>query len=503
MKLSVVGEVCLVLLVSVLSVSPALANGPDNPVYGGSLSIALPAELPGLDPTTNTAAVIDRVMYNNVYQGLVRVNRNGEVGPCLAKSWEVSEDGRTYTFYLREGVTFHNGDPFTSSDVVYSLDRVRDDDLPVPHPEYYRVIKSVSPSGPHAVDVRLREASSIFLFNLARGDSVILSEDVKDPSSDPVGTGPFRFFAWQEGQSVKLVRFEDYYEDGLPYLEAVTFEFIADVNTQITALRSGDIDAIAYLNSPENALTLKSDPDLKVLEGVTTWEVILAMNNSVEPMDDLLVRQAVNYGINRSEVIEGVTFGFGEPIGSLMSPTNPNYLDLSWVYPYDPERSRQLLAEAGFPDGFSATLTLPSNYTLSARSGEIIAEQLQEVGIDLRVQKIGWGQWLQKVFSNAEYEMTIIGHAEAFDISIYANPDYYFKYDNKRFAEIIERAESEVDRTKRRGLYAIAQWILAEDVPSAFLFSAPSLPALSKSVHNWWSDYPIPVVDVTRVWKEG
>ncbi len=496
-------DVILTTLAVALLAVPTLADGEGGPVYGGDLTVALPAELPGLDPTTNTAAVIDRVMYNNVYQGLVRINRSGDITPCLARSWEVAEDGKKYTFFLREGVTFHNGDPFTSSDVAYSLNRVRDPDFPVPHPEYYRAIEDVNLTGRYSVEVHLREPSSIFIFNLARGDSVMLSEDVDDHSRNPIGTGPFVFSEWQEGQRVVLSRFKDYYEEGLPYIDSVAFEFIPDVNTQITALRSGDIDAIPYLNSPENALTLKSDADVKVLEGVTTWEVILAMNNSVEPLDDPRVRQAINYGINCSEVVEGVTFGFGEPIGSLMSPTNPNYLDLSWVYTYNPEKAKQLLAEAGYPEGFSATLTLPSNYTLSVRSGKIIAEQLKEIGIDLRVRKIGWGQWLQKVFSNAEYEMTVIGHAEAFDISIYANPDYYFKYDDERFAEVIERAEKEVDKSERRGLYAIAQWILAKEVPSAFLFSAPSLPAVRGTVRNWWHDYPIPVVDVTRVWKAG
>lgn len=474
-----------------------------QPEYGGALRIALPVEITGLDPTTNTAAVIDRVLYNNVYQGLVRVNRDGEVVPCLAKSWDISRNGKIYTFHLKKGVTFHNGDSFTSSDVKYTLNRAMDPDLAVPHPEYFRVIKEVSTPDSYTVKIYLKKKSSIFLFNLARGDSVMLSEEVSDPSRNPVGTGPFMFDVWKEGEEVRLVKFDDYYDPELPYLDRVVFEFIGDVNTQITSLRSGDIDAIAYLNSPENALTLKDAPNIKVLSGVTTWEVILAMNNSVAPFDDKLVRQAINYGIDGTELIEGVTFGFGKPIGSLMSPTNPNYVDLSWVYPHDPETAKKLLDRAGYPDGFSAILTLPSNYTLSVRSGKIVADQLKTVGIDLRIKEIGWGQWLQKVFTNAEYELTIIGHAEAFDISIYANPDYYFRYENKLFKEVIERAEREVDSEKREALYAVAQWILAEEVPSAFLFSAPSLPALRVSVHNWWRDYPIPVVDVTRVWKGG
>ncbi|MBS3793109.1 hypothetical protein KGY77_10775 [Candidatus Bipolaricaulota bacterium] len=160
----------------------------------------------------------------------------------------------------------------------------------------------------------------------------------------------------------------------------------------------------------------------------------------------------------------------------------------------------KLLEEAGYPEGFKATLTLPATYELSLRSGKIIADQLRRVGIDLKIEKIGWAQWLQRVFTNAQYDLTIIGHAEAFDISIYANPDYYFKYDNERFQGVIKRAERETSEKIRRQLYALAQWIIGEDVPSAFLFSAPSLPAMRDEVMNWWEDYPIPAVDVTEVW---
>ncbi len=476
---------------------------PENPVRGGELTVALPTEPPGLDPTTNTAAVIDRVLYNNVYQGLVRVNRNGEVVPALARDWEVSSDGKLYRFHLREGVRFHDGSQFTAEDVLFSLNRVRGGEISVPNPEYYRPIEAVKAPDQYTVEIVLSGPNSSFLFNLARGDSVILPEGVSDLKTHPIGTGPFEFVDWKRGSSVTLKRFEGYYEEELPYLDRVVFKFIGDPSTRIAGLRSGGIDAIAYLNSPENALTIRKEPSLKVLEGVTTWEVILSMNNSREPFSNPLVRQAINYAIDRNEVIEGATFGFGEPIGSLMSPSNPNYLDLAWLYPHDPDRAKELLKQAGYPDGFEAQLTLPSTYDLSLRSGKIVADQLEKVGIKLEIQKISWAQWLERVFKNAEYDLTVIGHAEAFDISIYANPDYYFRYDNERLQEVLNRAEREMDDSRRGKLYAVAQWIIAEDVPSAFLFSAPSLPAMRETVKNWWKDYPLPVVDVTRVWKES
>jgi len=475
----------------------------EKPVRGGELAVALPTEPPGLDPTTNTAAVIDRVLYNNVYQGLVRVNRNGEVVPALAREWEVASGGTLYRFYLRQNVKFHDGSQFTAEDVVFSLNRVRGGEVSVPNPEYFKPIEAVRAPDPLTVEILLTRPNSSFLFNLARGDSVILPKGGSNLTTHPVGTGPFEFVNWKRGSSVTLERFEGYYEEELPYLDRVVFKFIGDPSTRIAGLRSGGIDAIAYLNSPENAISIKESPSLKVLEGVTTWEVILSMNNSREPFSNPLVRKAINYAIDRNEVIEGATFGFGEPIGSLMSPSNPNYLDLAWLYPHDPDRAKELLKQAGYSEGFKATLTLPSTYDLSLRSGKIVADQLEKVGIKLDIQKVSWAQWLERVFKNASYDLTVIGHAEAFDISIYGNPDYYFRYDNERLQEVLSRAGREMDDSRRGKLYAVAQWIIAEDVPSAFLFSAPSLPAMQETVKNWWKDYPLPVVDVTRVWKES
>lgn len=495
--------ILLFLFLAVGQISVAANANPGEPVYGGTLRVALPEETPGLDPTTDSSAVIDRVLYNNVYQGLVRVNRDGEVTPALAKAWEIIEDGTLYRFYLREGVRFHNGKEFSAADVLFTLNRARGDEVTVANPKYFAPIEEVRSTSSLTVEIKLSRPDSSFLFDIARGDFVILPKGVDDLSTHPVGTGPFEFVRWKSGDSITLSRFESYYDEKLPYLDQVVFEFIGDPSTRIAGLKSGRIDAIPYLSSPEQALTIKEEKSLKVLEGVTTWEVILAMNNSDERLTDPLVRKAVNYAIDRSEVIEGAAFGFGEPIGSHMSPSNPNYLDLTWLYPHDPKKARSLLKEAGYPDGFKAVLILPANYELELRSGKIVADQLGEVGIDLKIKKYSWGQWYEKVFDNAEYDFTVMGHVEAFDISIYANPDYYFRYDNERFQEVIRKAESETDEETRRKLYSIAQWIIAEDVPSGFLFSAPSLPAMSTRVQNWWEDYPLPVVDVTEVWKEG
>lgn len=486
-----------------------LSTGQDQePQMGGMLTVAVPSEPPGLNPTTNTAADIDRIVYNNIYEGLLKLDRNGDVVPGLAKALpEVSDDGLTWTFELREDVTFHDGSDLTAEDVVATMERNMTSDE-IPNPQYYDAIESVSAVDEHTVQFTLSERDAKFQFDLARGDSVILPDGGGEAlQSEPNGTGPFQFVEWVRGDHVTLERNPDYYGtdangNRLPYLDRVEFRFIPDASAQIAALRAGDVDAIGYDLSPSNAQQLDQAPNFKVLNGVTTTDVILAMNNSREPFDDVRVRRAVSYAIDRQELIEGAMFGFGSPIGAHMSPINPRYVDLTSRYGHDPEQAQALLEDAGHGDGLDVTLQLPQQFGYAVRSGEIIAQQLGEVGINVEIQVIDFGQWVDRVFSNADYDLSIIGHAEAFDISIYANPDYYFQYDNPRLQDIIARAERTSDLEEQKKLYAIAQWIIADDAVNGYLFELPSLPAMRTDVQGWWEDYPVPALDVTEVWMD-
>jgi peptide/nickel transport system substrate-binding protein len=299
-----------------------------------------------------------------------------------------------------------------------------------------------------------------------------------------------------------LTKFNDYYRKGIPYLSKVTFRFIGDPSAQIASLKAGDIDAIAYDVSPENALLLEKNPKFKVFNGYTTTKVILATNHSRKPFSDLRVRRAMAQAIDRSALIKGVMSGYGVPIGSHMDPGNPYYIDLTSFYPYNPEKARQLLAEAGYPNGFEAVIKLPERYVYAKRSGEVIADMLSQVGIKLKIELIEWGQWIDRVFKNADYDLTVIGHAEPFDINIYANPKYYFRYDSSRFQETLKKAEMEANPEVQKELYMTCQKIITEDAVNGFLFVLPSLPTMKKDVMNWWRDYPMTAVDVTEVWMQ-
>jgi len=204
----------------------------------------------------------------------------------------------------------------------------------------------------------------------------------------------------------------------------------------------------------------------------------------------------------RKPVIQGALSGFGAPIGSHMDPTNPYYVDLSGLYPYNPEKAKQLLAEAGYPKGFEAVLKLPEPYAYARRSGEVIADQLSKVGIKLTLEVIQMGQWVDRVFKNGDYDLTVMGHAEPFDLEIYGKPNYYFRYQNPKFLEMLKKAEEEMNEQTRKRIYADLQKLIADDFVNVYLFINPALPAMKKEVQNWWKDYPTIAVDATEVWLQ-
>ncbi len=488
---------CLLLILTLWG-SAAIAQ---SPVKGGVLTVCQPAEPPGLDPTANTAAAIDRVVYANIYEGLVKVDSRGTFLPGLADGWKVSPDGRTYTFFLRKGVVFHNGDTFDARVAKWNLERAADPENGNPHPEYFKGIESIGMPDRHTLQIRLKTVDALFIAHLAEGDAVMLPMGGQTTAkSHPIGTGPFKFIKWIRGDRVEMARFKDYWNPSLPYLDRVTFRFIGDAAAQIAALKAGDIDVIGYIAAPEAAMLLDRDSRFKVYAGSTTGEVIMSTNNQAPPFDNRLVRQAMAHAIDRQAIIDLVMFGYGTPIGSHWSPTTPYYKDLTGRFPYDPAKARTLLKQAGYPDGFSATIKLPAIYSYSRRAGEVIADMFANVGIDLTIEIVEWGQWIDRIFKKKAFQLTMIGHVEAWDIGIYAKPDYYFQYDSQAFRDAYAMALEAPDEDAKAKWFGRCQEIITDDAVNGFLFSAPSLPAMKAGVMGWWENYPTIAQDCTAVW---
>jgi peptide/nickel transport system substrate-binding protein len=283
-----------------------------------------------------------------------------------------------------------------------------------------------------------------------------------------------------------------------PALKTATFKIIPDPAAAVAALMAGDVDAFANFPAPEMAAQFQSDPSFTVKVGSTEGETILSTNNQQKPFNDLLVRQAIAHALNKQEIIDGAMFGFGTPIGTHFAPHHAAYVDLTGTYPHDPGKAKQLLTEAGYPNGFKATLKLPPP-SYARRGGEIIAAQLRKVGIELEIIPVQWAQWLDQVFKNKDFDLTIVSHTEPMDIGIYTRPKYYFQYRNTGFNAVIESLNVTSDTKRRYALMGAAQAILAKDAVNGFLFQLAKLGIWNKNVNGLWENSPVQANDLTGV----
>lgn len=464
------------------------------------VKIGLVLEPPSLDPTAEAAAAVDEVVYANVFEGLTRFAPDGTVIPALAKSWEISEDGLTYTFALVEGATFHDGTTFDAEDVKFSLERINAEGSLNAQKQLYADIAAVEVVDPATVKVTLSKPNGDFIYNLAWGDAVMVApESAATNTTKPVGTGPFVFANRIEGDSIMLGKNESYW--GTPIaLEGATFRFIADPTAAFGAMQAGDVDAFPNFPAAETIAQFENDPRFKVVVGSTQGETILAMNNG--RIEDVKVRQAIAHALNREDIINGAMSGFGIPIGTFFPPGDANYVDLTAQSSFDPEKSKALLAEAGVSD-LTLSLKLPPVEGYARRGGEIIAQQLAAVGIKTETTNLEWAQWLDEVFKQKNYDLTIISHTEPNDISIFSRPDYYFDYQSEAFNQIIADLAVTADQAKRAELLKAAQQQLADDYVVGFLFMLPKIGVQAANLEGLWENAPAQATDLTAVrWTE-
>ncbi|MEZ5782670.1 MAG: ABC transporter substrate-binding protein [Rhizobiaceae bacterium] len=469
-----------------------------------TLTLGLPIEPTGLDPTISAPVAIREVTWGNIYEGLVTLDKDGQIKPLLATEWTVSDDGLTYTFKLRPDVKFHNGTAFDSSIVKFSLDRARANDSTNAQKQFFEPIESIETPDPLTAVIKLKAPTGLFVYHLAWGDAVMVDpKTVETNKTDPVGTGPFKFKSWQRGDRVEVVRNDDYWESGVPKLSSVTFRFIGDAPAQAAALRAGDVDAFPNFTAPELYGEFESDDRFNVVPGKTPRKLVAALNNSKAPFDNVKVRQAMMSAIDRQTVIEGAYSGYGIAIGSHYAPTDPGYLDLTGVLPYDPQKAKDLLTEAGYPDGFTVSMKCPQ-MTYTTRACEVMQAMLSEIGVTMNIEASEFpAKWIDEVFIKHDYEMSIIDHAEPMDIDIYSRPTYYFLYKNPAFNELIEKAAVNSEEAERSKLYGEAQKILANDVPALYLFDLPRLNIWSKKLEGLWENEPISQVYVRDAyWAE-
>ena len=462
------------------------------------ITIGMQLEPPNLDPTGGAAAAIDEVVYANVFEGLTRFGPDGSVQPALAKDWTVSDDGTEWTFTLNEGVTFHDGTAMDAEDVVFSLDRARAEDSTNAQKALFAAIEAVEAVDPTTVRITLAQPVGNLPFNLAWGDAVIVApESAEGNATNPIGTGPFKFGEWVQGDRVELVANPDYWGEA-PALQAATFKFISDPNAAFSAMMAGDIDAFPNFPAPETLASFEADPRFAVIVGSTEGETILAMNNAELGAP---LRAAITRAVDRQAIIDGAMFGYGTPIGSHFAPHNPDYVDLTDESAFDPEAAKAALAEAGY-DGRALRLMLPPP-AYARRGGEIVASQLRDVGIETEIQNLEWAQWLEQVFRGKDFDLTIVSHTEPADINIYARPDYYFQYDNPDFQALIAELDATADPAARGEILKRAQETIAADDVNAYLFQLAKTGVADAKIEGLWENSPTQANDLTGVrWTE-
>ena len=485
------------MLLTSLFVNLSIANAERK-----TITIGMQLEPPNLNPTGGAAAAIDEVVYSNLFEGLTKYGPDGSINPGLAKSWDISSDGLSYTFKLNQNVKFHDGTALTASDVKFSLDRARGEDSTNAQKALFTGIGSVVVLDDLTLQIDLVEPNGGFITNLAWGDAVIVApESIDNAETAPIGTGTFKFSKWIKGYRVELVKNPDYWGKSVN-LDKAIFKFISDPTAAFAAVMAGDIDAFPVFPAPENLLQFEADARFKVMVGSTEGETILSTNNKKPPFDDLRMRKAIAHAINRQEIIDGAMFGYGTPIGTHFAPHNPDYLDLTEKSQFDPELSRKLIIESGHGDGVKVSLKLPPP-SYARRGGEIVAAQLRNVGIDVEISNLEWAQWLEQVFKGKDYNLTIVSHTEPSDINIYARPDYYFQYDKKAFRDIMTKLNLATDPEKRTMYLHAAQRQISLDYVNGFLFQLAKTGVANAKITGLWKNSPTQANDLTGVsWSD-
>lgn len=480
---------------SIIALTAAFAAAP-LPVLAqskkDSVVMGMTLEPPGLDPTNAAAAAIAEVTLYNIYETLTKINEDGAVSPLLADSWTASPDLKTYTFKLRKGVKFHNGEPFDSAAVKFSFERNAVATSTNKDKSLFQNFESVATPDADTVVLTLKNSEPNLPFVLGQASgSIVEPKSAPTNVTQPVGTGPYQLGAWAKGSSITLNKWADYRNAAAIKLSKVTIRFISDPAAQAAALLSGDVDAFPRIATRVVA-QFKADPRFTVLIGGSKAKTIVAINHRKKPLDDVRVRRAILAAIDRKALIDGAVEGFGTPIGSFYTPGSLGYVDTTGINPYDPEKAKKLLAEAGVTTPLELSLKLPPP-PYARQGGEIVASQLAKVGIVAKIENVEWAQWLSQVFAGNgphNFDLTIVSHVEPFDLVKITEPDYYLGYNNDAFNALYKQIVSTPDEAARARLLGDAQRMLATDAVSAYLFQPQWPTVINKKLKGVWKEVP-------------
>ncbi|UCG05774.1 MAG: hypothetical protein JSV83_17960 [Desulfobacterales bacterium] len=439
-----------------------------------ALNFALSGNPDTLDPHKTSGTLTFQTL-KSIYDTLAEPDMSGRIVPALAERWEVSDDALTWTFYLRKGVVFHNGDKLTSKDVKATLERLTDKATASPKAKEFAAITAIETPDDTTVVLKLKEPLSPLLASLASGWGAILPKRLIDGGHDfanqPVGTGPFRLKNWVRDSQIVLEKNKNYWMKGLPKLDQVILHIIPERAVQVQGLLAGQIDAAEFVDKDDLPL-LQDSPDVKINKSLTSLILVMSMNCSHPVLKDVRVRQAINHAIDKQQVLD-VAYSEGRIIGTFMDYGNAYYKDFTHLYPFDPEKAKKLLAEAGVGKDTTLELFLPQNYELHVKAGEMYQAMLSQVGLNVKIKLVDWSTWISDVYRGAKYDLTVIGHTGKLDpdgtLGGYGTEGRYVKWINPRAAELIDKAKTVSGFENRKMLYDEVLELMAKEGPFMYL----------------------------------
>lgn len=441
---------------------------PPGPNTDREVIVGAVLEPTSLDIVTVAGAALDQVLLDNVYETLLAQDPvSGDIIPGLAELPDISDDGLTWTFTLHDGVTFQSGEPLTSADVVWSLDALRAEGAN--EASQLASIESVEATDDLTVVVTLSQRDNSLEYQLTRRAGAVLQADATALEDSANGTGPFSLDTWNVGSSITLARNDDYSGEP-PLVSGVTFQYFTDPNAAVNALTAGDVDLLTGVNT-DLVSQFENDDDYKLTVGTTNGELTLGFNNKQEALSNVDVRHALRMAIDKDGVLD-LFNGYGTLIGGPVPPTDPWYEDLTDLYPYDPDRARTLLEEAGYGDGLALTFVVPNIYPENI--AEYVRSQLADVGVDVTIESVEFSVWLDQVYTNHDYDLTMVLHVEPRDLAKYARDDYYWQYDSAQVQALIEEATTG-DPADYVDTLREATRLIAEDSPADWLILSSDL----------------------------
>ena len=506
----------LALLVFAMTVSLCACAGDKEPsgneevetpqrVQTNEVNVGIPQDLEdSLDPHLTTAAGTREVLFN-IFEGLVKPDPEGNIIPAVAQKCNVSDDAMVYTFTLREGITFHNGQAVTVDDVVYSISRAAGmlDEGAYTAADTLATVSSVEATDDKTVVITLTEPNTEFLATLATTNVAIIPKDYADQATNPIGTGPFKFVSRSPQENFVMEKYEGYWGEGAK-LSKVTY-LITAPDSLVMSLKSGAIDICPHLTADQ----VKSVEDQYNIEKDTMKLVqALYLNNAVEPFNDVRVRQALCYAIDVQAIIDLVVDGNGVRVGSSMFPAFQKYYveELADYYTYDVEKAKELLTEAGYPDGFTMTITTPSNYPQHVQTAEVIVEQLKAVGITAEIQQVEWATWVNDVYGGRNFQSTVVGFDTAtltargmLERWTSTHDKNMINFNNAEYDALFNQAVSCTDDAKQTELYKQMETILTEEAANVYIQDLYDMVAVNPALDGL-TFYPAYVLDLSTVY---